>query len=36
MKILFDQKVYQATDNSLNQIESSLAKVENSFGTTPH
>jgi len=36
MKILFDQKVYQAIDNSLNQIESSLAKVENDFDITPH
>lgn len=36
MKILFDRKVYQATDNSLNQIESNLTKVENDFDTTPH
>lgn len=36
MKILFDQKVYQAADNSLNQIESSLAKVEAGFDTNPH
>ena len=36
MKILFDRKVCQVADNSLNQIESSLAKVENDFDTTPH
>lgn len=36
MKILFDRKVCQVADNSLNQIESSLAKVENDFDIIPH
>ena len=34
MKILFEQKVWQVADNSLNQIESSLAKVVNVYDTT--
>ena len=36
MKILFDRKVCQVADNSLNQIESSLAKVGNDFDIIPH
>ena len=36
MKILFDQKVYQAANNSLNQIESNLAKVGTSYDTNLH